>query len=134
MPQIVLLLHKNFEKRIILTSVKFNFDVIDEYNLVGEGGAIQIYDLGRDVPLTKTWNVVPFLYQILPKQLDPFWYQCHKFKQNLLNILLYFSKLLSFQANFWNCWNQLHEIGPIFEPVLENFEKVTNVCTCFCTE
>ena len=64
-----------------------------------------------------------------------FYTRATNFKQNLLKILHYFPKLLSFQANFGNFWYQiLNEIGPIFVPILENFENMTHVYTSFCTE
>ena len=31
-------------------------------------------------------------------------------------------------------WYQIDEIGPIFMPILENFENMTHVYTSFCTE
>ena len=73
----------------------------------------------------------PILYQILQKNETHFYTRATNSKQNLLKNSHYFSKLLSFQANFWNFGIRLmkldllsHQflkflkIWPIFIPVL----------------
>ena len=37
-------------------------------------------------------------------------------------------------SKFKKFWYQIDEIGPIFPPILENFENMTHVYTSFCTE
>ena len=43
-----------------------------------------------------------------------------------------FGKLL--KSKLRKFWYQIDEIGPIFVPILENFENMTHVQTSFCTE
>ena len=45
-----------------------------------------------------------------------------------------FSKIVKFSSKFRKFWYQINEIGPIFEPILENFENMNYVYTNFCTE
>ena len=52
---------------------------------------------------------------------------------NLLKIS-HNSKISKFSSKFLKFWYQIDKIGPIFMPILENFENMTHVYTSFCTE
>ena len=96
------------------------------------GGATRVwFGWGR---AAETWKVDPFLYQILTKNETHFFTRATNLKQNLLKISHFFPKLLSFQGNSGNFLYQIDEIGPIFAPILENFENMTDVYTSFCTK
>ena len=42
--------------------------------------------------------------------------------------------MVKLSSKFRKFWYQIDEIGPIFAPILENFENMTHVYTSFCTE
>ena len=45
-----------------------------------------------------------------------------------------FSQTIKLSRKFQKFWYQIDEIGPIFAPILENFENMTHVYTSFCTK
>ena len=57
----------------------------------------------------------------------------NNFKQKLLKIS-HISKIVKLSSKYWKFWYQIDEIGPIFAPILENFENMTHLYTSFCTE
>ena len=62
---------------------------------------------------------------------DPFLYHSHKLEAKLTKNFTLFSKIVKLSSKLWY---QIDEIGPIFVPILENFENMTYVYTSFCTE
>ena len=65
----------------------------------------------------------PIFIPNFAEKWDPFLYQIHKFY-----------KIVKLSSKFRKFWYQIDEIGPIFAPILENFENMTHVYTSFCTE
>ena len=90
------------------------------------------YDLGRNVLLRLESR--PIFIPNFAEKWDPFLYQSHKFEAKFTKNLTLFSKFVKFLSKFWKFWYQIDEIGPIFAPLLENFENMTHVYTSFCTE
>ena len=56
-----------------------------------------------------------------------------KFQAKFTKKFTLFSKIVKLSNKFRKFWYQVDEIGPIFGPILENFENMTQIYTSFCT-
>ena len=72
----------------------------------------------------------PIFIPNFAEKWDPFLYQSHKFRQNLLRVSHYFPKLLSFQANFGNFGIRLMELGLFFPYFRANFGRFWKYDPC----
>ena len=79
-------------------------------------------------------KVDTFLYQSLLKNETHVYTRATNFKQILLKISHYFSKIAKLSSKFREFLYQIDEIGPIFTQILANFENMTHIYTSFCTE
>ena len=59
--------------------------------------------------------------------MRPIFYQSHRCKAKFTKIFTLFSKIVKLSSKFRKFSYQIDEIGPIFAPVLENFENIIPV-------
>ena len=95
---------------------------------MGSNNRAEGYDLRWDLKSR------PIFIPNFTEKWDPFLYQSHKFYVKLTKNFTLFSKIVKLSNKFRKFWYQIDEIGPIFAPILENFENMTHVYTSFCTE
>ena len=69
----------------------------------------------------------PIFIPNFTEKWDPFLYQSHIFYANFTKNFTLFSKIVKFSSKFKKFWYQIDEIGPIFTPILDNFENMTHV-------